>query len=70
MNWTIHRICPREESVYLQQISSGVVRQISVPGAESAAFEDGQLVIRSKTGFSWLVDPQTGSRRRLFAAAL
>lgn len=68
MNWTIKRICPREESVFLQNQGSGVIRQISVPGAESAAFEGNDLVIHSRTGYSWLVNPETGARRRLMAA--
>ncbi len=68
MAWTIQRICPREDSVYLLKESSGVVRQISVPGAESASFVDGSLLIHCKTGFSWLVNPETGARRRFQAA--
>lgn len=65
MVWTIQRICPRENSVYLIKEGSGVVRQISVPGAESASLESGNLFIRCTTGFSWRVDPETGARRRL-----
>ena len=68
MAWTIQRICPREDSVYLLKESSGVVRQISVPGAESASFVDGSLLIHCKTGFSWLVNPETGARCRFQAA--
>lgn len=68
MTWTIQRICPREDSVYLLKETCGVVRQISVPGAESATIEDGSLLIQCKTGFSWLVNPETGARRRLQAA--
>lgn len=52
MAWAIQRICPREESVFLQNQGSGVIRQISVPGAESAMFEGNDLVIHSRTGFS------------------
>lgn len=66
MTWTIKRICPREESIFLQKQPSGVIRQISVPGAESAAFDGACLVIHCKTGFSWLVNPETGARRRLY----
>ncbi len=65
MEWSIHRICPREESVFLQNLNSGVIRQVSVPGAESATIEGDNLVIHAKTGFSWLVNPATGARRRL-----
>ena len=68
MVWTIQRICPREDSVYLLKENTGVIRQISVPGAESASFEDGHLMIRCKTGFCWSVNPETGSRRRFQAA--
>ena len=68
MTWKIQRICPREDSVYLLKETSGVVRQISVPGAESATIEDGSVLIQCKTGFSWLVNPETGARRRLQAA--
>ncbi|BCA64644.1 hypothetical protein [Fluviibacter phosphoraccumulans] len=68
MTWTVQRICTREDSVYLLKESSGVVRQISVPGAESAIIEDGNVVIRCKTGFSWSVNPETGARRRFQAA--
>ncbi|WP_162050158.1 hypothetical protein [Fluviibacter phosphoraccumulans] len=42
-----------------------MIRQISLPGAESASIEDGNLIIRCTTGFSWLVNPETGARRRL-----
>ncbi len=65
MSWIIQRTCPRENSVYLLKQSSGVIRQISVPGAESASIEDGKLLIHCTTGFSWLVNPETGARRRL-----
>lgn len=65
MAWTIQRICPREESVFLQNQPSGVIRQISVPGAESATLEGANLIIRCKTGFAWLVNPDNGARRRL-----
>lgn len=65
MSWIIQRTCPRENSVYLLKESSGVIRQISVPGAESASIEDGNLLIRCTTGFSWYVNPETGARRRL-----
>lgn len=68
MSWIIQRICPRENSVYLVKESTGVIRQISVPGAESATIEDGNVLIQCKTGFSWLVNPDTGSRRRFQAA--
>lgn len=68
MVWTIQRICPREDSVYLLNESSRIVRQISVPGAESANVEDGNVIIRSKTGFSWAVNPETGARRRFQGA--
>ena len=54
--------------MFLQNQGSGVIRQISVPGAESAAFEGNDLVIHSRTGYSWLVNPETGARRRLLAA--
>lgn len=65
MTWTIQRICPRENSVYLVKENSGVVRQISVPGAESASLEGSHLLIRCTTGFNWQVDPDTGARRRI-----
>ena len=68
MIWTIQRICPREDSVYLLKETTGVVRQILVPGAESATIEDGNVIIRCKTGFSWSVNPETGARRRFQAA--
>jgi hypothetical protein len=68
MSWTIQRICPRENSVYLVKESTGVIRQISVPGAESATIEGGNVLIQCKTGFNWSVDPDTGSRRRFQAA--
>ena len=68
MVWTIQRICPREDSVYLLKERTGVVRQISVPGAESATIEDGNVLIQCKTGFSWSVNPETGARRRFQAA--
>lgn len=53
MSWIIQRICPRENSVYLVKESTGVIRQISVPGAESATIEGGNVQIQCKTGFSW-----------------
>lgn len=68
MSWIIQRICPRENSVYLVKESTGVIRQISVPGAESATIEGGNVLIQCQTGFSWLVNPDTGSRRRFQAA--
>ena len=68
MTWTIQRICPREDSVYLLNESSGIVRQISAPGAESATIEDGNMIIRCKTGFSWSVNPETVAGRRFQAA--
>ena len=68
MSWIIQRICPRENSVYLVKESTGVIRQISVPGVESATIEGGNVLIQCKTGFCWSVDPDTGSRRRFQAA--
>ena len=64
MSWIIQRICPRENSVYLLKESSGVIRQISVPGAESASIEVGTLLIRCTTGLSWVVNPVRISRHR------
>lgn len=66
MEWEIQKICPREESVYLRKISCGTIRQISVPGAADAFFRNNLLVIRSRTGFFWEVEPESGSRRRIF----
>lgn len=65
---TIQRICPREESVFLQKADTGVVRQISVPGAESARLDGNHVIIHCKTGFSWVVDPETGARKRFTEA--
>lgn len=67
MKWTIDRISPNEDSIYLVNRATGSVRQVSVPGAEDAWFRGAVLVIRAKTGFLWEVDPDNGSRRRLMA---
>lgn len=66
MNWVIQRVCPREESVYLSKVDSKSVRQISVPGAEEAWIKGDKLIIRAKTGYLWEVEPESGSRKRLF----
>lgn len=66
MQWVIQRICPREESVYLSKTDSSTVRQISVPGAEEAWINGEKLIIRTKTGYFWEVDPESGARKRVF----
>lgn len=66
MKWIIQRICPREESVYLVAPECGTLRQISVPGAEDAWIKGERLIIRAKTGYFWEVEPESGSRKRIF----
>ena len=67
MKWTIQRICPKEESVFLVNPDTGLIRQISVPGAEAAWIQSDRLIIRSKTGYLWEVEPDTGARRRVMS---
>lgn len=67
MKWSIERICAKEESVFLIQEESGTLRQISVPGAEDAWVESGFIMIRSRTGYVWEVEPDTCARRRMMA---
>lgn len=64
MKWSIQRICPEEDSVYLINLDSGLTRQISVPGAVAAWLVGELLMIRAKTGFLWEVEPDKGARRR------
>mgnify|MGYP000099508365 CR=1 FL=1 len=64
MTWVIQRVCPREESVYLTKAESSAVRQISVPGAEEAWVDNDLIIIRSRIGYLWEVEPDTGARRR------
>lgn len=66
MQWIIQRISPKEESIFLLKPECGSVRQISVPGAEDAWIKGGKVIIRAKTGYFWEVDPDTGSRKRIF----
>ena len=66
MDWIIQRICPKEESVFLVKPACGSLRHISVPGVEDAFFQNDKLIIRSKTGYFWEVDPETGARKRIF----
>lgn len=65
MSWSIQSISPAKESVFLEQTGTGITRQISVPGAVDAVFEDEMLIIKASTGCVWEVDPNTGSRRRM-----
>lgn len=65
MKWTIQRICPKEESVFLVNPDTGTTRQISVPGAEEAWFDNDILMIRASNGYLWAVEPETGARRRI-----
>lgn len=67
MTWIVQRVCQREESIYLSKADSGIVRQISVPGAEEAWMKGDRLIIRAKTGYWWEVEPDTGARRRILA---
>lgn len=64
MSWLILSISPDKESVFLEQESTGITRQISVPGAVDAYFEGSKLIIKASTGCVWEVDPNTGSRKR------
>ena len=66
MKWIIQKIAPKEESVYLVKPECGALRQISVPGAEDAWIKGGKVIIKAKTGYFWEVDPDTGSRKRMF----
>ena len=66
MTWTIQRISPKEESVWLVKTTCGAVRQISVPGAIDAFFKNDKLIIRAITGYFWEVDPESGARKRIF----
>jgi hypothetical protein len=66
MEWQIQKICQREESVFLVKPTCGTVRQVSVPGAADAFMKNGKVIIRSTTGYFWEVDPDSGSRRRVF----
>mgnify|MGYP004664754785 CR=1 FL=1 len=65
MSWSIQSISPAKESVFLEQIGTGITRQISVPGAVDAFFEGAMLVIKASTGCIWEVDPETGARKRI-----
>ena len=66
MEWIIQRICPREDSVYLVKPECGALRQISVPGAEDAWIKGEKIIIKAKTGYFWAVEPDSGSRKRIF----
>ena len=66
MDWIIQRISPNEESVWLVKPKCGALRHISVPGAQDAFFKNDKLIIKSKTGYFWEIDPETGSRKRLY----
>ena len=66
ITWEVQRVCPREESVYLVNPSTGSIRHISVPGAEDAWINNGVVIIRCRTGYFWQVEPTTGARRRIF----
>lgn len=66
MNWTIQRVSPKEESVWLVKYSCGAVRQISVPGAVDAFIKNDKLIIKAITGYYWEVDPESGARKRIF----
>jgi hypothetical protein len=66
MKWIIQRICPRESSVFLVKPECGALRQISVPGVEDAWIKDNKLIIKAKTGYFWEVEPESGSRKRVF----
>jgi len=64
MDWIIERIDATEQAVYLRKLSSGTRRRICVPGAIRAGWQAELLFIEARTGFVWLVEPQTGRRRR------
>ena len=64
MKWAVQRICPKEESVFLVNADTGLIRQISVPGAEEAWVDNDLIIIRSRMGYLWEVEPDTGARRR------
>ena len=66
MEWQIQKISPREESIFLLKPSCGTIRQFSVPGAVDAFIKNGKVIIRAKTGYFWEVDPDTGTRKRIF----
>ena len=66
MKWIIQRICARESSVYLVKPECGALRQISVPGVEDAWIKGEKLIIKAKTGYFWEVEPESGSRKRIF----
>ena len=70
MSWSIQSISTAKESVFLEQVGSGVTRQISVPGAVEAFFEGSMLVIKASTGCIWEVDPDTGARKRICEGSL
>ncbi len=63
MEWNIERISVKEEAVYLRK-PSGVTRKISVPGALNASLEHGRLLIWANTGYLWVVNPDSGHRKR------
>ncbi len=66
MKWIIQRICARKSSVYLVKPECGALRQISVPGVEEAWIKGGKVIIKAKTGYFWEVEPESGSRKRIF----
>lgn len=66
MKWTIQKISPKEESVYLVNSDCGVLRKISVPGTQDAWINGDRVIIKSKTGYFWEIDPDTGWRKRMF----
>ena len=65
MSWNIHRICSKEEAVYVQRDGSSVIQKYSVPGAVNARITNSELEIEAKTGFFWYIDLLTGSRKRV-----
>jgi hypothetical protein len=62
--WRIEQVSPEDETVHLCKMDVGTQRKFSVPGALTAAINNGQLFIQTSTGWVWKVDPETGTRRR------
>jgi hypothetical protein len=66
--WLIDYVSPQRQTVFLSNPATGMLRQISVPGALVATIENGKVLIQTSTGWTWEVEPETGARRRFFAA--
>lgn len=65
MTWSIEKISPEEDAVFLVNATTGIERKISVPGTQSASMNNnGRLYIKASTGFFWEVQPETGWRKR------